>query len=264
MAMLRAGAGDRRDTRSGRTSRTARLGKRASGSSATDALGRYGSSCVTATRASTRARWTGWCSISRSHGRVVPHAATALRPGGLFVAYTPSVMQVSQLREALEHSGFFACETLEVLNRAGTSKVRPCDRTTGWSPTPAFSPTSAAPRRLSSSRLVNGFDLVVILAAGLAVVGGWRLGLITRALGWVGAQSSGWRSGVSVVPVLARWISPPSDAGVLLLAAGSSSCWCRSGRRSEWRSVRACARRPPMSTFAGSTRSADPCSECSV
>lgn len=49
--------------------------------------------------------------------RVIPHAASALRPGGLLLAYTPSVMQVSQLREALEHRGFFACETLEVLNR---------------------------------------------------------------------------------------------------------------------------------------------------
>jgi tRNA (adenine57-N1/adenine58-N1)-methyltransferase len=49
--------------------------------------------------------------------QVVPHAAGALRPGGLFLAYTPSVMQVSQLRQSLEREGFFSCETLEVLNR---------------------------------------------------------------------------------------------------------------------------------------------------
>lgn len=49
--------------------------------------------------------------------QVVPHAASALRPGGLLLAYTPSVMQVSQLRTSLERNGFFACETLEVLNR---------------------------------------------------------------------------------------------------------------------------------------------------
>ena len=49
--------------------------------------------------------------------QVVPHAATALRPGGLILAYTPSVMQVSRLREALEEHGFFSAETLEVLNR---------------------------------------------------------------------------------------------------------------------------------------------------
>ena len=49
--------------------------------------------------------------------QVVPHAATALRPGGLILAYTPSVIQVSQLREALAAHNFFSCETLEVLNR---------------------------------------------------------------------------------------------------------------------------------------------------
>lgn len=49
--------------------------------------------------------------------QVVPHAATALRPGGILLAYTPSVMQVSQLRDALTSHGFFAGETVEVLNR---------------------------------------------------------------------------------------------------------------------------------------------------
>lgn len=49
--------------------------------------------------------------------QVVPHAAEALRPGGILIAYTPSVMQVSRLREALAAGGFFAAETLEVLNR---------------------------------------------------------------------------------------------------------------------------------------------------
>jgi tRNA (adenine57-N1/adenine58-N1)-methyltransferase catalytic subunit len=49
--------------------------------------------------------------------QVVPHASKALRPGGLLVAYTPSVMQVSQLREALARSPFFAEETVEVLQR---------------------------------------------------------------------------------------------------------------------------------------------------
>jgi tRNA (adenine57-N1/adenine58-N1)-methyltransferase len=49
--------------------------------------------------------------------QVVPHATTALRPGGIFLAYTPSVVQVTQLRDSLELHGFFACETLEVLHR---------------------------------------------------------------------------------------------------------------------------------------------------
>ena len=49
--------------------------------------------------------------------QVVPHAETALRPGGILVAYTPSIIQVMQLREALEHSAFDLAETVEVLNR---------------------------------------------------------------------------------------------------------------------------------------------------
>ncbi len=49
--------------------------------------------------------------------RVVPHATKALRPGGIIVAYTPSVIQVSQLRQDLDHAGFFSTETVEVLQR---------------------------------------------------------------------------------------------------------------------------------------------------
>ena len=49
--------------------------------------------------------------------RVVKHAEGALGPGGIFLAYTPSVMQVSQLREALGESAFGFAETQEVLVR---------------------------------------------------------------------------------------------------------------------------------------------------
>jgi tRNA (adenine57-N1/adenine58-N1)-methyltransferase len=49
--------------------------------------------------------------------RVVPHAEKALRPGGILVAYTPSIVQVSQLRQVLDSSGFRMPETLEVLHR---------------------------------------------------------------------------------------------------------------------------------------------------
>ncbi|HSL57730.1 MAG TPA: tRNA (adenine-N1)-methyltransferase [Acidimicrobiales bacterium] len=49
--------------------------------------------------------------------QVVPHAETALRPGGILVAYTPSITQVSQLREALAHSRFAFADSLEVLHR---------------------------------------------------------------------------------------------------------------------------------------------------
>ncbi len=49
--------------------------------------------------------------------QVVSHAEKALRPGGLFVAYTPSIMQVSQLHKHLENSRFGLAQTIEVLNR---------------------------------------------------------------------------------------------------------------------------------------------------
>ncbi|MCU1454594.1 MAG: tRNA ((58)-N(1))-methyltransferase TrmI [Acidimicrobiales bacterium] len=50
--------------------------------------------------------------------RVVPLAEQALRPGGIFVAYTPTIIQAVQLREALATSAFELAETLEVLNRS--------------------------------------------------------------------------------------------------------------------------------------------------
>ncbi len=66
--------------------------------------------------------------------QVVPHAATALRPGGILVAYTPSVVQVSQLREALARSKFFAAETVEIMQRGWyveAQAVRPDHRMVG-------------------------------------------------------------------------------------------------------------------------------------
>lgn len=50
--------------------------------------------------------------------QVVPHAAKAMHPGGILVAYTPSILQARQLREALADSAFGMEETLEVLNRS--------------------------------------------------------------------------------------------------------------------------------------------------
>jgi tRNA (adenine57-N1/adenine58-N1)-methyltransferase len=50
--------------------------------------------------------------------QVVPHAATALRPGGILVAYTPSIVQAVQFREALAAHGFWLGETVEVLQRS--------------------------------------------------------------------------------------------------------------------------------------------------
>ena len=49
--------------------------------------------------------------------RVVKHAATALRPGGILVAYLPTIGQVARLREELAESAFGMAESLEVMHR---------------------------------------------------------------------------------------------------------------------------------------------------
>ena len=66
--------------------------------------------------------------------QVVPHAEQAMRPGGILVAYTPSVIQVSQLRDALAESRFFAAETVEIMQRGWyveNQAVRPDHRMVG-------------------------------------------------------------------------------------------------------------------------------------
>jgi tRNA (adenine57-N1/adenine58-N1)-methyltransferase len=49
--------------------------------------------------------------------QVVPHLPAVLVPGGIVVAYTPSITQVMHTREALDAAGFRHAETLEVLHR---------------------------------------------------------------------------------------------------------------------------------------------------
>ena len=49
--------------------------------------------------------------------RVVPHAEKALLPGGILLAYLPTILQVARLREALDDSPFGMAQTLEVLQR---------------------------------------------------------------------------------------------------------------------------------------------------
>jgi tRNA (adenine57-N1/adenine58-N1)-methyltransferase len=49
--------------------------------------------------------------------QVVPHAVKALRPGGIFIAYCPSITQVSQLRNVLANKSWNGTRTLEVLHR---------------------------------------------------------------------------------------------------------------------------------------------------
>jgi tRNA (adenine57-N1/adenine58-N1)-methyltransferase catalytic subunit len=49
--------------------------------------------------------------------RVVKHAESALRAGGILLAYLPTIGQVARLREELAGSAFGMAETLEVLQR---------------------------------------------------------------------------------------------------------------------------------------------------
>jgi tRNA (adenine57-N1/adenine58-N1)-methyltransferase len=49
--------------------------------------------------------------------RVVKHAVDALRPGGILVAYLPTILQVGRLREELATAPFGMVETIEVLQR---------------------------------------------------------------------------------------------------------------------------------------------------
>lgn len=49
--------------------------------------------------------------------QVVGHAETALAPGGIFLSYLPTILQVSTLRERLAESAFGMAETIEVLHR---------------------------------------------------------------------------------------------------------------------------------------------------
>lgn len=49
--------------------------------------------------------------------KVVAHAEKALRPGGTFLAYLPTINQTQQLRETLARHNFGLAETVEVLRR---------------------------------------------------------------------------------------------------------------------------------------------------
>ncbi|MCY3909937.1 MAG: tRNA (adenine-N1)-methyltransferase [bacterium] len=66
--------------------------------------------------------------------RVVPHAAASLHPGGILVAYTPSIIQAVQLREACESGPWASASTVEILHRGWHIKgdaVRPEHRMVG-------------------------------------------------------------------------------------------------------------------------------------
>ncbi len=55
---------------------------------------------------------------------VVPHAARVLRPGGIFLAYLPTINQTGLLRASLAASGFALAETQEILRRTWHVEAR--------------------------------------------------------------------------------------------------------------------------------------------
>jgi tRNA (adenine57-N1/adenine58-N1)-methyltransferase len=64
----------------------------------------------------------------------VKHAEVALRPGGIVVAYLPTIGQVARLREELAGSAFGMAQTLEVIQRGwhvDGQSVRPDHRMVG-------------------------------------------------------------------------------------------------------------------------------------
>jgi tRNA (adenine57-N1/adenine58-N1)-methyltransferase len=56
--------------------------------------------------------------------RVLAHARHALRPGGILVAYLPSITQVAELRGQLPAHGFGLAETAELLRRTWHVEAR--------------------------------------------------------------------------------------------------------------------------------------------
>jgi S1-C subfamily serine protease len=63
---------------------------------------------------------------------------------------------------------------------------------------------------------VNGLDLVLLLLAALAAIGGWRLGFVTRAFGWLG-MGIGLAVAVLAVPKVMERLDLSSQTGVLVL-----------------------------------------------
>jgi len=55
---------------------------------------------------------------------VVPHAAKALRPGGIMLCYLPTINQTAQLRETLADGPFGLAETVEILRRTWHIEAR--------------------------------------------------------------------------------------------------------------------------------------------
>lgn len=63
---------------------------------------------------------------------------------------------------------------------------------------------------------MNGLDLLLVLLAVVAAVGGWRLGFVRRFAGWLGA-AAGLGVAILVAPALLRRLDLASDLSVVLV-----------------------------------------------
>ncbi len=156
--------------------------------------------------------------------QVVKHAARALHPGGILVAYTPQITQVVQLRETLAESAFGMAETIEVLHRSWNiegQSVRPDHRMvahTGFL-THAAPPRRARLRRLRTSAL-NTLDVLLVISAVAAAFGGYRLGLLARVASWIGL-ALGVIAGARLLPPILRAIEGASGPQLLFVSLGT-------------------------------------------
>lgn len=99
--------------------------------------------------------------------QVVPHAAVALRPGGIFLSYLPSIVQVVTLHGALRANGFTMLETVEVLQRGWHVEhpaVRPNHRMQGHTGFLTTARLAAPPTDPSEHPVIDG---PAVDAAGL-------------------------------------------------------------------------------------------------
>ena len=141
--------------------------------------------------------------------QVVPHAMEALRPGGILVAYCPSIIQVSQLREALATKAWNGTRTLEVLHRGWYvegAAVRPDHRMvahTGFltvDPLPRLSRVRGAGRERAARRpLVRAAPTSSAIRAVASAHGSMKM----HSPGHSSADSmtaSSWLSGMLAMP----------------------------------------------------------------
>ena len=161
--------------------------------------------------------------------RLVKHAEVALHRGGIFVAYLPTIGQVAQLREALDHSGFGLAETIEVLQRGwhveGQS-VRPDHRDGGPhrlsdQALACWPPRASRKHRASRESLGLGRLGPARRRPGpWAAVGGFRLGFLARAVSWLGLGIGLLIAG-RALPWAAEGHPPGQSTSRLLLAVGT-------------------------------------------